>query len=221
MRQKRGLGCGCLGCGGGSLVVLALLGALAWFVVIKPARDFIAGWQPPQTQSQTPQAQTPGAQTPNQTTPPPTGGAQTALTRSDVEKFVRVRRAVRNALGANFTQLQQVWTDVQGGQTPNILQVLGVLRQVGGSVGAARSAQSAALTREGLSLERYAAVRAGVNRALGVPNVDFARAAESLQRGQLPDLNSSVQAATAQEKSLIAPFRTELTATAAAGLLGL
>ncbi|PNY81973.1 hypothetical protein [Deinococcus koreensis] len=214
MRQNRGLGCGCLGCGGGTLVVLALLGALAWFVVIKPARDFIAGWQPPQTQTQTPgRPQTPGQ--------PSTGSAQTALTRSEIEKFVRVRRDVRTALGSSFTGLQQVWTDVQGGQTPNILQALNVLRQAGGSIGAARTAQSAALTREGLSPERYAAIRAGVNRALGLPNVDFARAAESLQRGQLPDLSSTVQSASAQESALIAPFRSELTATAAAGLLGL
>lgn len=220
MRQNRGLGCGCLGCGGGTLVVLALLGALAWFVVIKPARDFIAGWQPPQTQTQ---PQTPGqAPTPGQPAPPPaTGSAQAALTDADVRKFVRVRRDVRTALGSSFTGLQQVWTDVQGGQTPNILQVMNVLRQAGSSVGAARSAQSAALAREGMSLERYAAVRAGVNRALGVPNIDFAQAAQALQRGQLPDLNATVQSASPRETALIAPFRSELTATAAAGLLGL
>ncbi|MFD1730898.1 hypothetical protein ACFSC4_07095 [Deinococcus malanensis] len=86
---------------------------------------------------------------------------------------------------------------------------------------AARNAQTAALQRENLSPERYAAVRSAVNRALGLPNVDFARAAEALQRGQLPDLNGTVQTATAQEKALVEPFRKELLATSAAGLLGL
>ncbi|WP_232337506.1 hypothetical protein [Deinococcus arboris] len=215
--RGRGLGCGCLGCGGSALLVVALLGGLAWFFVIQPARSFLAGWQgPAQTQTQPPsgQAQPPGSAT-------STGTANAALTRQDVQQFVRVRRKVRDALGSSFTGVQTVWTDVQNGQNPNVLQMLGVLREVGSSVGTARQAQAAALSSEGMSAERYAQVRAGVSRALGLPNVDFAQAAQALQSGQVPDLNSTVQSGTAQERALVEPFRRELTATAAAGLLGL
>ena len=225
MRARRGPGCGCLGCGGG-LLVLALLGGLAWFLVIQPARSFLANWQTPttttqgqqtSTQTQPPQGQTGGTQTDSAS-----AGAQTApFTRAEVQQFVRVRRTVSAAMGSSFTGVQQVWTDIQNGQNPNLFQVMTVLRDAGSSVGAARQAQAAALTAEGMTPERYAQVRAGVNRALGVPNIDFAQAAQSLQSGQLPNLNRDVQTGTAQERALVQPFQKELTDTAALGLLGL
>lgn len=213
MRQRRGLGCGCLGCGGGTLIVLGLLGALAWFFVIQPARNFLAGWQAPTT-TQTQAPNTPG-------TPGAPAVAATPITRAEVEQFVRVRREVRGALGTSFTGIQQVWTDVQSGQTPNLLQVANVLRSAGSSVAAARTAQQRALAAQNMSAQRYATVRSAVNRALGLPTVDFARAAQDLQSGRIPNLGNDVQTATAQERTLIEPFRRELTATAAAGLLGL
>ncbi|GAA0517067.1 hypothetical protein [Deinococcus depolymerans] len=217
MKQGRGLGCGCLGCGGGTLLVLALLGGLTWFLVVQPARSFLTNWQPQAAQSQPQSGQ-------RQTGQPAGGGAGTQaapLTRAEVQQFVRVRRKVSAAMGTSFTGVQQVWTDIQNGQNPNLLQVMTVLRDAGSSVGAARQAQAAALAAEGMTPARYAQVRAGVNRALGVPNIDFAQAAQSLQRGQLPDLNRDVQTGTAQERALVQPFQRELTDTAALGLLGL
>ena len=206
---RRGPGCGCFGCGGTSLLVLALLAFGAWTFVVKPARDFVAGWQTPPTQSTS--ARPPAAQ----------GDVNAPLTQADVQKFVRVRREVRVALGTSFSDLQRVWQDIQAGQSPNLIQLAAVMRQTAGNVGAARQTQQAALAREGLSNERYAVVRAGVNRALGLPSVDLVKAAEGLQTGQLPDLNTTVKPATAQEKALVAPFDKELRASAAAGLLGL
>lgn len=232
--RRSGPGCGCLGCGGGGLLVLALLGALAWFLVIQPARNVLASWNgPAQTQSQTqgtgtagsgievPQLPGGGTTTAPGDTPAPTGDAAAPLTRADVQSFVEVRGEVRDALGGSFTQLQQVWAEIQQGQTPNILTVYNVIRNVGSSIGQARTAQAAALAREGLSPERYAAIRGTVNRALGVPNIDFAQAAEALGQGRLPDLSTTVQTATPEERDLIEPYRAELTQTAALGLLGL
>jgi len=198
--------------------VVGLLGALAWFFVIQPARSFLEAWRlPSQTQAQT-QTQTGGAGT---TAPAPGPRANAPLNRADVERFVEVRRKVAGALGPSLTGVQQVWTDIQNGQTPNVLTVVNLLGSVGSSIGQARQAQAAALSEAGMSPERYAEVRQGVNRALGLPEVDFARAAESLQRGQLPDLGTTVQTATAQDRALVTPFRAELTRTAALGLLGL
>lgn len=207
--NRRGPGCGCFGCGGTVLVTVLVLGALAWFFVLKPAREFVANWQ------------TPPAQTQTRTTPAPTGNVNQPVTRADVERFVRVRRDVRAALGQSFTGLQGLLNDLNSGQTPNLVRVLDVLKQTGQSVGQARTAQARALTREGMSLERYAVVRDNVNRALGLPNVDFGKVAQSIQNGQLPDLNRNVQTATSQEKALVKGFEAELKATAAAGLLGL
>ncbi len=204
--------------------MLALLGGLAWFLVIQPARSFLANWQTP---TPTTQGQQTGQQTDTQAQSPQgqTGateaGSAAPLTRAEVQQFVRVRRKVSAAMGGSFSGVQRVWTDVQSGQNPNLLQVVAVLRDAGSSVGAARQTQAAALAAEKMTPERYAQVRAGVNRALGVPNIDFARAAQALQSGQLPDLNRDVQTGTAQERALVRPFQKELTDTAALGLLGL
>lgn len=207
--RRRGPSCGCFGCGGSFLLTLAVLAALTWFFLLKPARDFVAGWQMPPAQTQT------------QPGPAPSANANAPVTRDDVERFVRVRRDVRAALGDSFASAQQLLNDLNNGQNPNVLQVLTVLRETSQSVGKARSAQSAGLTREGMSRERYAAVRSAVNRALGLPSIDLGKVAEALQKGQVPDLTTDVQTATPQEKALIAPFSNELKATAAAGLLGL
>lgn len=218
--RRRGVGCGCLGCGGSTLLVLVVLGLLAWFLVIQPARTFLDAWRLP-TQTQT-QLQTNGETvTPAPTSPTPSGNVNAPVTQADVQRFVRVRRDIRDALGSSFTGLQQVWTEIQNGQTPNVLTVVRVLGDAGSAIGRARQAEAAALSREGLSSERYAVIRSTVNRALGVPNVDFARAAQALQQGRLPDLSTTVQTATAEERALVAPYRAELTETAALGLLGL
>ncbi|WP_235514587.1 hypothetical protein [Deinococcus sp. Leaf326] len=210
--NRRGVGCGCLGCGGGTLLVLVLVGVLAWNFVLQPARSFLAGWQPAA------QTQTGGA---GSAAPSPTGNVAAAVTSSDLQKFVRVRRDVRTALGTNFSDLNTLWQGIQNGQTPTLLQVVNTIRQTGGSVQAARAAQAQALGRENLSAERYAVIRSAVNRALGVPSIDFAQAANDLQNGRVPNLTRDVQTATAQERQLVAPFQRELTETAAMGLLGL
>lgn len=189
-------------------MVSLLLVALAWFFVFKPAKDFIASWQAPQTQSQT-------------QTPAPTGNINAPMTRADVEKFVRIRRDVRRALGNSFSGLQTLLNDMNNGQQVNVMQVLNVLKETTSSIGAAREAQAAGLNREKMSRERYAALRSDVNRALGMPNIDFAKVADAMQKGQMPDLNKDVQTATEAEKALVKQFRAELETTAAAGLLGL
>jgi len=42
-----------------------------------------------------------------------------------------------------------------------------------------------------------------------------------VSKGQLPDLNASVETADAASQKLVTPFRSELTVTAPLGLLGL
>ncbi len=203
MNARRGCGCGC---GGFVVLILALLAA-GYFLVYRPVTVFLSGWRVPAQAAQIPAA---------------TGNVQAPLTRSDVQKFVRIRRDERAALGSSFTSVQNTFQSLQNGQTPTFWQVTGVLRDLGSSVGQARAAQVQGLVREQLSRERYNVIAGGVNRALGVPDIDFGKIASQLQGGKLPDFGNAVNTGTSpQTTALIQPFKTELTATAALGLLGL
>ncbi|AZI42203.1 hypothetical protein EHF33_05115 [Deinococcus psychrotolerans] len=162
-------------------------------------------------------AQSAGANTPDQTSKP-----QTPLTQAELSKFLAVRSAERQALGESFSSLQNLWQGIKDGNTPSFLQVTGALRELGGSVGDAKAAQKAALTKQNLSRERFDAVRSQVNRALGVPGVEFDKLFSQLRSGDLSNLGSTVNTDTdPQTKALIEPKRTDLLETAALGLLGL
>ena len=207
--MNRRWGCGCGGCLGSSLLVLLIVVGLGYFFVYRPVQSFLASFgTPAQTQTQA---------TADGKTPPP----QAALTTGDVQRFVRVRRSVRTAMGSSFTGVEKVFQDIQTGQSPSAVTVLGVLRDAAGSVGAARSAQQAALEREGMNTLRYSYVRGEVNKALGVPDIDFQKVAQSVSQGRLPDLNTTVRAPDARSSRLVTPFKKELTVTAPLGLLGL
>ncbi len=191
--------------------MLLLVVGLGYFFVYRPVQSFLAG-------SGTPvQNQIQGQATPDGRAPAP----QAALTTGDVQRFVRVRRSVRAAMGSSFTGVEKVFQNIQNGQSPSAVTVLGVLRDAAGSVGAARSAQQAALEREGMNTLRYTYVRGEVNKALGVPDIDFQKVAQSVSQGRLPDLNTTVRAPDARNSRLVTPFRKELTVTAPLGLLGL
>ena len=215
--NRRGWGCGCGGCLGSALLTLVVLLALGYFFVFRPVQNFLAGFSAP-AQTQAGQVQT--NRTPaTQSDQPNT--VQVPVKLADVQRFVRVRRAVRAAMGSSFTGLSRTFEQIQQGSAPNLATMLGVLREAAGSVGAARSAQGQALAAQGVSEARYGYLRNEVNRALGVPDIDFQRAAQALMRGQLPDLNTAVRPADPATKRLIAPFQNELTRTAPLGLLGL
>lgn len=204
MWGRRGCGCGC----GGFVVLLLAVLAAGYFLVYRPVVTFVDGFRTPPIQS----AQIPAA----------SGNIRAAPSKAEIEKFVRIRRTERAALGSNFGSIQNIFQHLQNGQTPSFWQVTGVLRDVGSSVGAVRAAQTAGLVGEKLSRERYNVLRDNVNRALGLPDVDFGTIAGDLKNGKLPDLNTAVKLeADPKTAALIEPFKKELTATAALGLLGL
>ncbi|WP_425145463.1 hypothetical protein [Deinococcus sp.] len=219
--NRRGWGCGCGGCLGSALLTLVVLAALGYFFVFRPIQSFLAGFgTPAPTQTQPAQMQPAQTQTTRNGQNVP-AKPQSAVTLADVQRFVRVRRAVRAAMGSSFTGVTRVFDDIQKGQSPNLATVLGVLGDAAGSVGAARSAQQKALAGQGMNEARYSYLRAEVNKALGVPDIDFQKAAQSLQNGKLPDLKTTVRPGDEATKRLIAPFQSELTQTAPLGLLGL
>ena len=147
---------------------------------------------------------------------------QAALTQHELQQFLRIRQDERSALGESFSSLQTIFDDIKNGQAPGFLQVSAALRDVGGSVGDARDAQQAALKREQLPEERFNAIRHQINRALGLPSIEFGTIFSDLKSGTLPSFDEAVKTGVdPQTKALIEPFRSELIATAPLGLLGL
>ncbi len=206
---------GCLtGCLGTVLVVLVAVVLGGYFLVYRPARDFIAQVQNVTTGFTGPATTgTSGAGT--------RAVPATPITQAELRKFVRVRRVVRAELGEAFTPLSRLGDQIGQGGNPSVTDALNAFRQLGGKLGAARTAQRAALQREGLSAARYAVVRTQVNRALGVPEVNWQQVGQALQTLQAPDFEKALVPADPRTAKLIAPFRQELTATAALGLIGL
>ncbi len=190
------------------MLALALLAA-TYVLVYRPVTVFLDGWRAPG----------PAA---GVSAPAVSGNVQAPISKTEIQKFVRIRRSERAALGSSFASVQTTFQRLQNGQTPSLWQITGVLRDLGGSVGQARAAQTAGLQREQLSRERFNVIAGGVNRALGVPDIDFGKIASEVQRGRLPDFSTAVNTgASPQTAALIKPFKSELTATAALGLLGL
>ena len=188
------------------MVLLAVVAA-GYFFVYRPVSSFVDGWRAPAQSAQLPK---------------PSGNVNAPLTVPEVQAFVRVRRKEREALGNSFGSVQSLFRNIQDGQNVGVWQVVGTLRDVGNSLGQTRRAQVDALIKEQLSRERYNAVAAGVNRSLGVPDIDFGRVASDIRSGKVPDINTSVKTdADPRTTKLIEPFKTELSATAALGLLGL
>lgn len=221
-----GIGCGCLGCGGSMLAILALIVGFTWFFILKPINEFAAAWQPPaqtQTQNNEPPALPEGSANTDMADTETTNDviANQPLTKTEIEQFVRVRRDVRQAFGDNFAQLENVLQNVETGQSPDLWQMIMVARNVTSSVSQARQAQAQALAREKLSLEQYKTIRSSVNRVLVMPNFDFSQVVQDVQNGVVPDLDGAIQEASTTEQELIAPFKQELERTAALGLLGL
>ena len=82
------------GCLGALVVVLVLLGLAGYFFVWRPVQGFLNNFSygAPLTQGQNNQ----------QNAAPPAPRANAPLTKTEVEKFVRVRRSIRSAIGADF-----------------------------------------------------------------------------------------------------------------------
>lgn len=213
----RGVGVG-VGCAAGVLLGLALTLALGYFLVWRPVQGVVQGvLEGPAAVLRGPERAAPA---PPAREPPVSANTQ-PVTRAEVEALVRVRRTVLAQAGGSLDGLQRAWAAAQAGQNLNLLELAALARDLGGQLGGLRAAHGAALAQEGLSPERYADVRRTVNRGLGLPDIDPARAAGALRSGQLGELFGSVQTATDAERALVAPHAEELRRGAALGLLGM
>ena len=211
----RRLGCSALGCFGSLALTLVALG-VGWFGFVQPAITSVTG-QIESTISGGPAAPQPRAGRADDLSAP--------LTRAELEKFVRIRRDVRESMGSAWPRLEQVYNDVQAGQPLDWWTAVQAVRALGESVADARAALERGLVAENLSRERYAFIRQKVNLALGLPQVDLAgvlgELGRSQQTGSLPDLSGKVTVATPEERKQVEYFAKELRVTAPLGVLGL
>ncbi|PYE52848.1 hypothetical protein [Deinococcus yavapaiensis] len=201
------------GCLSATLVILVLVGVLGYFFVWVPIQNFLANFNVPNVAV--------GQRQPGVPSTPQSVRSAVSLTGEEVRDFVRIRRSVGQAVGQDLGQFQNLYQDFANGQTPSALEVWNVIRNAGGVIGQARTAQEAALRRENMTQAQYANVRTEVNRVLGLPEVDLGVAAQSLQNLQLPNWDQVVVPPLPANKRLIDPFVNELRPTAALGLLGL
>ena len=147
---------------------------------------------------------------------------QAPVTETDIQKFIAVRQAEKDALGDSFSSLQAIFQDIKNGNNPGFLQVTQAFGRLGGSVGEARAAQKTALSQQHLSSARFRFLREQINLALGIPSFDFNKVLSKLKSADLAGLGSTVSTdADPKTKALIEPQRTSLLETAPLGLLGL
>lgn len=211
----RRVGCGVLGCFGSLALTLIALG-VGWFGFVLPTVQSLTGTLETNI-SGGPAAPRPRAAGADDLSAP--------LTRAELEKFVRIRRSVRGSMGETWPKLEQIYSDIQGGEPVNAWTALQAVRALGESVADARAQLERGLVDENLSRERYAFIREKVNLALGLPRVDLAgvltELTHSQQTGSLPDLSSKVTLATPEERKRVEYFAKELRVTAPLGVLGL
>lgn len=147
------------------------------------------------------------------------------MTRAELESFVRVRRAVRAAVGDDFLTIAALQSQLQErlqGQENGILQTLQAVGNLAGAIARGKTAQSEALVKEQMSAQRYAQIRKQVERGLGLPSVDLGQIRQIVQQpADGENWKKFVTVPKAEERALVAPFAEELKVTAPLGLVGL
>ncbi len=101
-------------------------------------------------------------------TPPDSG----ELSETQMQRFVRVQDSVRAALGRRMTEIDEKYKHLKGGsdatREPTITEMIGAIRDIGGTFVEARRFQVDALNQEKFSQAEYSWVRDRVFQAAGL-----------------------------------------------------
>lgn len=154
-----------LGCGLVTLVVTIAGGALAYFYVYLPAREYVASFaelkEVPQLNEK---IRNKSAFT------PPAGGE---LTQEMVDRFMKTQDAIRQKMGRRIDELDAKYKAFQQHQgpdaTPSVTDVLQGLKDLGSLMLEVKRAQVDALNEHGFSLQEYQWTRDTIYQALGMP----------------------------------------------------
>jgi hypothetical protein len=112
------------------------------------------------------------------------------LTKDQVDRFARVQREVRRALGQRFDEIDAKYNrlkaEADGSEQPSVGEAFGALGELAGVLIDARRAQVNALNQERFSSAEYSWVRTRVYEAAGVEatsGFDFQKMAEAARKG--------------------------------------
>ncbi len=190
-------------------MLILVLGVALYFVVLRPIQGMLRAAQenPTNTRAYTPPA-------------------SRRLEKSQVQRFIRVQRYTRTALGSDYGKLNSTYQGAtKEGFKP--LEMLSAFGSMGALISDARAAQAKGLNQEKMSLSEYDWVKTEVYKSLGVDytGIDLGGLAERFNGSgilkffgssfRVPPLPNAINAA------LVRPFRQELSQTAPLALLGM
>jgi hypothetical protein len=154
-----------LGCGGVTVLLVIAGGALGYFYVYRPARQYIASF------AQLEEVPKLNAQVRNKAafTPPASG----ELTPELVDRFMKTQDALRARMGARLEELDakyKAFDKARGDSTaPPVREIFEGLKDLGTLVVQAKRAQVEALNEQGFSVAEYEWTRNTMYQALGMP----------------------------------------------------
>jgi hypothetical protein len=114
--------------------------------------------------------------------------ASEELTKVQVDKLLRVQTAIRQRLGARFTEFEQKYKVFSEKERPTSLSDVATMMSAYGDLVSAwmdaKRTQVAALNESELSLDEYRWIRDQAYRALGIPfvDLDIAKITEDFQQ---------------------------------------
>jgi hypothetical protein len=197
---------GCLFFLAGFVILLGVLGWLANTFVIQPARSLVEDFrQLVQLES--------GVRR-QQTYQPPANGQ---LSPSQVQRLLRVQRAVRQGLGSRYTaieaRLRQLSDRFSAQQQLDYRAALDLFRDSGALILDAKRLQVESLNAQGFSLEEYRWVRSQVYGALelGLPRLDPQKLLSQIASGDFnPQTALEAPPSNPANRKLVQPYGKEL-----------
>jgi hypothetical protein len=153
------------------------------------------------------------------------------LTPAQVERLVRVQRAVRARLGQRFAEMQRKYKalfDKHEATVVDVPQLVAAYRDLAAAWMDAKRAQVEALNEVGFSLDEYRWVRRQVYAAVGLPilDLDMGRLIENIRKGTAEETPGELAGSVGPSgpevnRQLVEPHRQELEDNAALASFGL
>jgi len=197
---------GCLFFLVGLVVLLGLLGWLANAFVIQPARALVEDFRQ--------LVQLEGGVQRQQAYRPPANGQ---LTPEQLQRLLRVQRAVRQGLGSRYKaiegRLRQLSDRFSGQQQLDYRAALDLFRDSGALIVEAKKLQVQNLNAQGFSLEEYRWVRSQVYAALelGLPELDPQKILSQIASGNFnPTSVLEAPPPNPANRKLVQPYSKEL-----------
>jgi hypothetical protein len=205
-----------LGCAVVSVVLVVSGGALAYYFVYRPAREYVASF------AQLQEVPKLNERIRNKATfTPPASGE---LTPDIVDRFVKAQDALRERMGTRVKELEAKYKGFDQSHQPSMSEMLGALKDLGALFVDAKRAQVEALNETGFSLEEYQWTRNAIYLAIGMPvheNLEAAlrkAAGDSAAEEAMRDIRVQVPEAN---RKLVEPFAKKLADNAPLAFFGL